>query len=206
MSRTDANKARLRPPGHRAHRLRGGDAHHVDHRYARPRVHPRQHEPEARPTQLRDAGGRGVQHLRRQAAGRRGRVGAAGKPQALRRGRRRRADNARRVREQSTVLDPPGHTTRVKGRSNAFARRVARELLKTDVYFDWEAPRTREGYYRYKGGKGQCAASPGRQRVRAVRGLHLDGEQASGLCAGEGFRRRRAQGVAAAEVSHPSVD
>jgi len=48
------------------------------------------------------------------------------------------------------------YTTRVKGRSNAFARRVARELLKTDIYFDWEAPRTREGFYRYKGGCG-CA-------------------------------------------------
>jgi isocitrate lyase len=48
------------------------------------------------------------------------------------------------------------YTTRVKGRSNDFARRVAKELLKVDVYFNWEAPRTREGYYRYKGGC-QCA-------------------------------------------------
>jgi isocitrate lyase len=48
------------------------------------------------------------------------------------------------------------YKSRVKGHGNAFARRVAREMLHTDVYFDWEAPRTREGFYRYKGGC-QCA-------------------------------------------------
>ncbi|KAI1333711.1 isocitrate lyase [Xylariaceae sp. FL0016] len=39
-----------------------------------------------------------------------------------------------------------------KGKSIAEARAVAYGILKTDVYFDWEAPRTREGYYRLKGG------------------------------------------------------
>lgn len=39
-----------------------------------------------------------------------------------------------------------------KGKSNREARAVARGLLGKDVFFDWDAPRTREGYYRLKGG------------------------------------------------------
>lgn len=39
-----------------------------------------------------------------------------------------------------------------KGKSNSEARTVARAVLGTDVFFDWDAPRTREGYYRLKGG------------------------------------------------------
>ncbi|KAG7289645.1 isocitrate lyase [Staphylotrichum longicolle] len=39
-----------------------------------------------------------------------------------------------------------------KGKSNAEARAVARKLLGKDVHFDWDSPRTREGYYRLKGG------------------------------------------------------
>lgn len=39
-----------------------------------------------------------------------------------------------------------------KGKSNSEARAVARGLLGRDVFFDWDAPRTREGYYRLKGG------------------------------------------------------
>ncbi|KAG5978503.1 isocitrate lyase 1 [Claviceps digitariae] len=38
------------------------------------------------------------------------------------------------------------------GKSNAEARLLARRLLGTDPFFDWEAPRTREGYYRLQGG------------------------------------------------------
>lgn len=45
---------------------------------------------------------------------------------------------------------------RSKGKSNAEARAIAKELTGQDIYFDWSAPRTREGYYRYKGGC-QCA-------------------------------------------------
>lgn len=38
-------------------------------------------------------------------------------------------------------------------KSNAEARAVASHLLGGhDVYFDWDAPRTREGYYRLQGG------------------------------------------------------
>lgn len=39
-----------------------------------------------------------------------------------------------------------------KGKSNKEAREIARRVLGKDVFFDWEAPRTREGYYRLKGG------------------------------------------------------
>ncbi|KAF4302611.1 isocitrate lyase [Botryosphaeria dothidea] len=42
------------------------------------------------------------------------------------------------------------------GKSNRECRALARQLLGHDVYFDWEAPRTQEGYYRYKGGC-ECA-------------------------------------------------
>lgn len=39
-----------------------------------------------------------------------------------------------------------------RGRSNQEARAIAKKLTGKDVYFDWDAARTREGYYRYKGG------------------------------------------------------
>ncbi|KAH7149583.1 isocitrate lyase [Dactylonectria estremocensis] len=39
-----------------------------------------------------------------------------------------------------------------KGLSNTEARALARKLLGKDVFFDWDAPRTREGYFRLKGG------------------------------------------------------
>ncbi len=42
--------------------------------------------------------------------------------------------------------------TKGKALSNSEARAVARGILGREVYFDWEAPRTREGYYRLKGG------------------------------------------------------
>ena len=43
-----------------------------------------------------------------------------------------------------------------KGKNNAEARAIAKAMTGVDIYFDWEAPRTREGYYRYQGGC-QCA-------------------------------------------------
>ncbi|KAF2157611.1 isocitrate lyase and phosphorylmutase [Myriangium duriaei CBS 260.36] len=43
-----------------------------------------------------------------------------------------------------------------KGKSNSESRAIAKGLTGVDIHFDWEAPRTREGYYRYKGGC-QCA-------------------------------------------------
>lgn len=43
-----------------------------------------------------------------------------------------------------------------KGKSNSEARAIAKGLTGVDVYFNWDAARTREGYYRYQGGC-QCA-------------------------------------------------
>jgi len=43
-----------------------------------------------------------------------------------------------------------------KGKSNSEARAIAKGITGVDVFFDWESARTREGYYRYKGGC-QCA-------------------------------------------------
>ncbi|KAJ6014547.1 Isocitrate lyase [Penicillium herquei] len=45
-----------------------------------------------------------------------------------------------------------------KGKSNGEARTIAKGITGVDIYFNWEAPRTREGYYRYKGGT-QCAVN-----------------------------------------------
>ncbi|KAK2594384.1 isocitrate lyase 1 [Conoideocrella luteorostrata] len=44
------------------------------------------------------------------------------------------------------------YTAQAKGKSNNEARAIARGLLGADVFFDWDSPRTREGYYRLKGG------------------------------------------------------
>ncbi|KAH9906609.1 isocitrate lyase family protein [Xylariomycetidae sp. FL2044] len=44
------------------------------------------------------------------------------------------------------------YLAQARGKSHAEARAVARGILGVDVYFDWDAPRTREGYYRLKGG------------------------------------------------------
>ncbi|KAH8670858.1 isocitrate lyase family protein [Xylariales sp. PMI_506] len=44
------------------------------------------------------------------------------------------------------------YLSKAKGKSNAEARAIAKGITKADIYFDWDAPRTREGYYRLKGG------------------------------------------------------
>lgn len=57
---------------------------------------------------------------------------------------------------QGALSDKQGTQARylreAKGKSLTEARVVARSLLGVDVFFDWDAPRTREGYYRLKGG------------------------------------------------------
>jgi isocitrate lyase len=45
-----------------------------------------------------------------------------------------------------------------KGKSNTEARAIAKGITGQDIYFNWDAARTREGYYRYKGGC-QCAVN-----------------------------------------------
>ncbi|RDW60968.1 isocitrate lyase-4 [Coleophoma cylindrospora] len=44
----------------------------------------------------------------------------------------------------------------VKGKSNSEARAIARGITGVDIPFNWDSPRTREGYYRIKGG---CACA-----------------------------------------------
>ena len=39
-----------------------------------------------------------------------------------------------------------------KGKSNGECRAIAKGLSGVDVYFDWDSPRTREGFYRFRGG------------------------------------------------------
>lgn len=43
-----------------------------------------------------------------------------------------------------------------KGKSNAEARAIAKGITGVDVYWNWDSPRTREGFYRYQGGT-KCA-------------------------------------------------
>lgn len=45
--------------------------------------------------------------------------------------------------------------------SNKEARKLAKDILGKDIYFNWDVSRTREGYYRYIGGT-QCAVMRGR--------------------------------------------
>jgi isocitrate lyase len=44
----------------------------------------------------------------------------------------------------------------VKGKSNSEARAIAKGITGVDIFWDWDAPRTREGYYRLQGGC-ECA-------------------------------------------------
>lgn len=39
-----------------------------------------------------------------------------------------------------------------KGKSNGEARAIAHSITGVNIHFDWDSPRTREGYYRLKGG------------------------------------------------------
>lgn len=43
-----------------------------------------------------------------------------------------------------------------KGKSNAEARAIASAITGTEIFFDWDACRSREGYYRYQGGTQAC--------------------------------------------------
>lgn len=45
-----------------------------------------------------------------------------------------------------------------KGKGNNEARAIAKGITGVDIYWNWDAPRTREGYYRYQGGT-QCAVN-----------------------------------------------
>nr|Q9HFN2.1 RecName: Full=Isocitrate lyase; Short=ICL; Short=Isocitrase; Short=Isocitratase; AltName: Full=Methylisocitrate lyase; Short=MICA; AltName: Full=Threo-D(S)-isocitrate glyoxylate-lyase [Cyberlindnera jadinii]CAC08487.1 isocitrate lyase [Cyberlindnera jadinii] len=59
------------------------------------------------------------------------------------------------IAEFTTKVHPLSNT------SNKEARALAKKLTGKDIFFDWEAPRVREGYYRYQGGT-QCAVNRAR--------------------------------------------
>ncbi|KAI1491782.1 isocitrate lyase family protein [Biscogniauxia mediterranea] len=44
------------------------------------------------------------------------------------------------------------YLSQARGKSNSEARALAHGLIGADVFFDWDAPRTREGFYRLRGG------------------------------------------------------
>ncbi len=44
----------------------------------------------------------------------------------------------------------------ISGKSNTESRTIAKGLTGVDIHWDWDSPRTREGFYRYQGGCG-CA-------------------------------------------------
>lgn len=46
----------------------------------------------------------------------------------------------------------------IKGKSIQEAREIAKKITGSDIYFNWDAARTREGFYRYRGGT-QCAVN-----------------------------------------------
>lgn len=61
---------------------------------------------------------------------------------------------------KSVVTDAEGaikkYLAASKGKSNSEARAIASSITGTEIYFDWDACRSREGYYRYQGGTQAC--------------------------------------------------
>jgi isocitrate/methylisocitrate lyase len=48
------------------------------------------------------------------------------------------------------------YLSKVHGKSNPEARSIAKKITGQDIFWDWEAPRSREGFYRYRGGTEAC--------------------------------------------------
>ncbi|KAF8852729.1 isocitrate lyase [Acephala macrosclerotiorum] len=64
------------------------------------------------------------------------------------------AIDAGKLPEKQSVIE--AYFKDAEGKTNLHCRALARGFLGHDIYFDWDAPRTREGNYRYKGGL-ECA-------------------------------------------------
>lgn len=56
------------------------------------------------------------------------------------------------------------YLTAVKGKSSSESRAIAKGLTGVDIHWDWDSPRTREGFYRYQGG---CNCAINRARAYA---------------------------------------
>ena len=61
------------------------------------------------------------------------------------------------VNKPVLVMD---YRSMVRGKSNSESRAIAKALTGVDIHWDWDSPRTREGFYRYQGGCG-CAVNRG---------------------------------------------
>ncbi|KAL8713981.1 MAG: hypothetical protein Q9220_002127 [cf. Caloplaca sp. 1 TL-2023] len=61
------------------------------------------------------------------------------------------------VDKQTLIKD---YLAAVKGKSNSESRAIAKGITGVDIHWDWDSPRTREGFYRYQGGCG-CAVNRG---------------------------------------------
>ena len=48
------------------------------------------------------------------------------------------------------------YLTAAQGKSNLQARAIAKKITGKDIFWDWDAPRSREGFYRYQGGTEAC--------------------------------------------------
>ncbi|EJD03764.1 isocitrate lyase and phosphorylmutase [Fomitiporia mediterranea MF3/22] len=46
-----------------------------------------------------------------------------------------------------------GYLQAASGKSNTHAREIAKEITGEQIFWDWDLPRTREGYYHYAGGE-----------------------------------------------------
>ena len=66
----------------------------------------------------------------------------------------------KQIKESNTISNKEkaiaDYKKQAAGKNNAQAREIAKSILGKSVYFDWDAARTREGFYRYKGGT-ECA-------------------------------------------------
>lgn len=67
----------------------------------------------------------------------------------------RKAGKNREADEFNRKVTPTSNT------SHSEARKLAKQLLGRDIYFNWEAARVQEGFYRYRGGT-QCAVNRAR--------------------------------------------
>lgn len=74
------------------------------------------------------------------------------------------ADEARKAlggRADAAIKEFNSKVTPLSNTSHSKAKALAKKLIGKDVYFNWESPRVREGYYRYQGGT-QCAVNRAR--------------------------------------------